>query len=87
MDYPANALAGFGGAVGVSNLKEARVGTNLVWTPLKGFDIGAEFMYALLNQMPPVGLAPDPVLAATGLSAFKPATSQYSGHPRIQRAF
>jgi hypothetical protein len=37
MHYPADALAGFGGAVGVSNLKEARVGTNLVWTPLKGF--------------------------------------------------
>ena len=38
--YPAGALAGFGGAVGVSNLKETRVGINLVWTPLEGFDIG-----------------------------------------------
>jgi hypothetical protein len=40
LHYPAGALAGFGGAVGVSNLKETRVGTNLVWTPLEGFDIG-----------------------------------------------
>ncbi len=32
--YPANALAGFGGAVGVSNLKETRIGTNR-WTPLR----------------------------------------------------
>jgi hypothetical protein len=85
--YPAGALAGFGGAVGVSNLKETRVGTNLVWTPLEGFDIGAEFMYALLNQTRPVGLAPDAVLTATGLPAFKPATSQYSTRLRIQRAF
>jgi len=63
------------------------VGTNLVWTPLAGFDIGAEFMYALLNQTRPVGLAPDAVLTATGLPAFKPATSQYSTRLRIQRAF
>ncbi len=57
--YPANALAGFGGAVGVSNLKEARIGTNLVWTPLRGFVIGAEFMYEHLNETRPAGLAPD----------------------------
>jgi Porin subfamily len=87
LHYPADALAGFGGAVGVSNLKETRVGANLVWTPLKGFDIGAELMYALLNQTRPVGLAPDAVLTAIGLSAFKPATSQYSTRLRIQRAF
>jgi hypothetical protein len=31
--YIAGALAGVGGAVGVSNLKETRVGSNLVWTP------------------------------------------------------
>ncbi|MGB6175872.1 MAG: porin, partial [Methylocella sp.] len=58
--YPANALNGFGGAAGVSNLKEARIGSNLVWPPLKGFDIGAEFMYVHLNQPRPAGLAPDP---------------------------
>jgi hypothetical protein len=48
--YPAGALAGFGGAVGVSNLKEARIGTNLVWTPLEGFDIGAEFMRSSIRR-------------------------------------
>ncbi|MFZ0507437.1 MAG: hypothetical protein WBD65_14505 [Methylocella sp.] len=31
--------------------------------------------------------APDAVLTATGLPAFKPATSQYSTRLRIQRAF
>lgn len=85
--YPTNALAGFGGAVGVSNLKEARVGTNLVWSPLKGFDLGAEFMYVHLNQTRPVGLASDSTLTAAGLPAFQPNTNVYEGRLRIQRAF
>ncbi|HEV7909537.1 MAG TPA: porin, partial [Methylocella sp.] len=85
--YPAHALAGFGGAVGVSNLKEARIGTNLVWTPLRGFDIGAEFMYVHLNETRPVGLAPDKTLTATGLPAFQSNNNQYEGRLRIQRAF
>jgi hypothetical protein len=87
LHYPAGALAGFGGAVGVSNLKETRVGANLVWTPLKGFDIGAEFMYVHLNETRPVGLAPDSTLTATGLPAFEPNNNQYEGRLRIQRAF
>ncbi|MCI0735860.1 MAG: porin [Beijerinckiaceae bacterium] len=85
--YPASALAGIGGGVGVSNLKETRVGSNLVWTPLRGFDIGAEFMYVHLNQTRPTGLAPDPVLTARGLPAFHPNTDVYEGRLRVQRAF
>jgi Porin subfamily len=84
---PTDPLNGFGGAVGVSNLKEARIGTNLVWTPLKGFDIGAEFMYAHLNETRPVGLAPDSTLTAAGLPAFQSNKTQYEGRLRIQRAF
>ena len=60
--YPGDALAGFGGAVGISNIKEGRVGTNLVWTPLKGFDIGAEFSYVHVYQTRPAGLASNAVL-------------------------
>jgi hypothetical protein len=88
--YPANALNGFGGAVGVSNLKEGRVGTNLVWTPIKNFDIGAEFMYVHLNETRPVGLAPNSgagSLTAAGLPAFQPNNNQYEGRLRVQRAF
>ncbi|MGA9488336.1 MAG: porin [Methylocella sp.] len=85
--YPADALNGFGGAVGVSNLKEGRVGTNLVWTPLKGFDIGAEFTYVHLNETRPVGLAPNSVLNANGLPAFQSNNNQYEGRLRVQRAF
>ena len=85
--FPGDALAGFGGAVGVSNLKEGRVGTNLVWTPLKGFDIGAEFSYVHLNQSRPAGLASDAVLNAAGLPSFQANTNQYEGRLRVQRAF
>ena len=85
--YSGDALAGFGGAVGISNIKEGRIGTNLVWTPLKGFDIGAEFMYVHLNQMRPAGLAPDAELNAAGLPSFQANTNQYEGRLRVQRAF
>jgi hypothetical protein len=85
--YSGDALAGFGGAVGISNIKEGRIGTNLVWTPLKGFDIGAEFMYVHLNQTRPAGLAPDAVLNAAGLPSFQADTNQYEGRLRVQRAF
>src|SRR5208337_2611204 len=77
--YSGDALAGFGGGVGISNIKEGRIGTNLVWTPLKGFDIGAEFMYVHLNQTRPAGLAPDAVLNAAGLPSFQANTNQYEG--------
>ena len=87
VNYPGDALAGFGGGVGISNIKEARVGSNLVWTPLKGFDIGAEFMYVHVNQTRPAALAPDFVLNAAGLPSFQPNTNQYEGRLRVQRAF
>ncbi len=86
VNYPGDALAGFGGGVGISNIKEAR-GSNLVWTPLKGFDIGAEFMYVHVNQTRPAALAPDFVLNAAGLPSFQPNTNQYEGRLRVQRAF
>jgi hypothetical protein len=85
--FPGDALAGFGGAVGVSNIKEGRIGTNLVWTPLKGFDIGAEFSYVHEYQTRPAGLASNTVLEAAGLPAFQSNTNQYEGRLRIQRAF
>jgi hypothetical protein len=39
-----------------------------------------------LNQIRPVGLAPDGVLTATGLPTFQPNNNQYEGRLRIQRA-
>jgi hypothetical protein len=87
INYSNNALAGFGGAVGVSNLKTGRAGANLVWTPIKGFDIGAEFMYVNVTTTRPAGLAPDAVLKSVGLPGYKGTENEYEGRVRIQRAF
>ena len=85
--FPGNALVPLLGAVGVSNIKEARIGTNLVWTPVKGFDIGGEFMFVHSNQTRPAGLAADATLVATGLPAFRSNNNNYEGRLRVQRAF
>jgi hypothetical protein len=92
-----NAVAGFSGfgvtvnngfgAVGTPNLIEARIGTNLVWTPIKGFDIGTEVMYIHLNETRPVGLASDATLAAAGLPTWKSNQDQVEGRVRVHRAF
>jgi hypothetical protein len=87
INYSNNAIAGYGGAVGVSNLKTARIGTNLVWTPVKGFDIGAEFMYVKVSQTRPVGLASDATIIAKGVPAWQGSENQYEGRVRVQRAF
>jgi hypothetical protein len=87
INYSNNALAGYGGAVGVSNLSTARVGTNLVWTPIKGFDIGAEFMYVNVSQSRPVGLASDTAIQSKGLPGWQGSLNQYEGRIRVQRAF
>jgi hypothetical protein len=87
INYSGNALAGYGGAVGVSNLKLTRVGTNLIWTPIKGFDIGGEFLYVNTNETRPAGLASDTVLRAQGLPGFKGSNNEYEGRIRVQRAF
>jgi hypothetical protein len=80
------AATGFG-AVGVTNPKEGRLGTNLVWTPIKGFDIGGELIWIHLTQSRPVGLASDATLLANGLPAFKASADQGEARIRVQRAF
>jgi hypothetical protein len=87
VNYSQNALNGFGGAVGVTNLKTSRLGTNLVWTPIKGFDIGTEFMWVNVTQNRPAGLAPDFVLKSIGLPSWRGSNNEYEGRVRVQRAF
>ena len=48
-----------GNVLGIPNYKEVRAGANLVWTPVIGFDIGAEFMYTRGITDKPFGLAND----------------------------
>ena len=100
--YPINpqAFANLGGAAlpglagsgalftsGINNFREARIGTNLVWTPIKNFDIGAEITYARYMSPRQFGLAPDFILRSVGLPAYQGTTSQYLGAIRMIRAF
>ncbi|MEA2834228.1 MAG: hypothetical protein QOG66_2430 [Methylobacteriaceae bacterium] len=73
--------------LGVPNYKEIRAGTNLVWTPVTGFDIGAEFMYTRGITDKPFGLTNDLVLATLGLPRFQSTSNVYEGRLRVQRAF
>jgi len=82
--YPGDALAGIGGPVGISNPKDGRVGTNLGWMPLRGFDIGAEFMYVHLNQAQPAGRAPDAPLNAGGSPPLPSNTNQSEAEGRLR---
>ena len=81
------AAYGVAGTQGITNFRDVRVGTNLVWTPIKNFDIGAEFTYIRYMTDRPFGLAPDAVLSAYGLPKWAGTTSQYIGAIRMIRAF
>ena len=74
------------GSIGVGNVREFRVGSNLVWTPIKNFDIGVEGMYMRLHQDTPLGLT---TVSATGVAApnFTNNINQFEGRLRVQRAF
>jgi len=87
VDYSSNALGGLGGGAGIPNITDGRVGTGLMWMPFKNFDIGAESMYAHLNQTRPTGPAPDFTFSAAGIPALQVNTNQYEGRLRVQRAF
>ena len=73
--------------LGVPNYTEARAGANIVWTPVTGFDIGAEFMYTRGITDKPFGLANDLNLVVLGLPRFSSTSNVYEGRLRVQRAF
>jgi hypothetical protein len=76
-----------GTTLGVPNYREYRIGTNLIWTPVKGFDIGAEFMYQRGLTDKPAGFTNDYLLAVAGLPRFQSTSNVYEGRLRVQRAF
>lgn len=86
--YSPSAIADFGGGVGAVNTTEYRIGSNLVWTPIKNFDLGGELMYLRDNHHSrPVGLAPDIALWSVGLPSWKGANATVEGRLRLQRSF
>jgi hypothetical protein len=88
ISYSNAALLGIGNGIGALNTDEYRVGTNLVWTPVKNFDIGGEIMYLRDNHHNrPAGLAVDPALWAVGQPGWKGVNSTVEGRLRVQRSF
>jgi hypothetical protein len=82
------AIAALGSGIGAVNTDEYRLGSNLVWTPVKNFDIGAEVMYLRDNHHSrPMGLAPDYALWAAGLPSWKGSNGTLEGRLRVQRSF
>lgn len=86
--YSAASLAGLGNGIGAVNTDEYRVGSNLIWTPVKNFDIGAEVTYLRDNHLNrPIGLASNAALWAVGLPSWKGVNSTVEGRLRVQRSF
>jgi hypothetical protein len=75
------------GSVGQTNYHESRLGTNLVWTPVKNFDLGVEGTWIHSWSARPFGLAPDFSLNALGLPSYKATTDAFYGKLRAIRAF
>ncbi len=82
-----DASTAIGSVAGGSNLKEARIEQNLFRSPLRGFDIGADYMYAHLSQARPAAPAMDSGVTAGGLPGFGPNPDAYEGRLRVQHGF
>lgn len=74
------------GGAGSSNLAEKPAETGFARSPVKGFDIGAEYMYAHLSQARPDNPARDSFFARRGLPAFSANLPGYGGRLRLPGA-
>ena len=83
----AAALGSTNFGVGVTNYKEYGIATGLMWTPVKGFELGTEFTWQHGITSRPVGLASDATLLALGMPAFKSQSDLYRLRIRGTRAF
>ncbi len=70
---------------GLGNASEYRIGTDLVWSPVKDFDIGIELLYSRLNQT----LAGTGTIAVPTLNGVvvKTNPSAFEARLRLQRDF
>ncbi len=75
---------------GLSRAKVLSLGTNVIWSPVRGFDIGLELSYARLNQRLTGlnGAAPTPVAAFVPAGAgFKVKSDVFGARMRVERTF
>ena len=87
-DIPSAAYAAGGGNVPGNNLRNANywtIGSNVIWSPIKGLDIGAEVNYLQINS--DQGRLNGNVAKATAVGATYSESSAVVGRLRIQRDF
>ena len=87
-DIPSQAYAAGGGAVAANSLRNANywtVGTNVIWSPVKGLDIGAEINYLQINS--DQGKLNSNQAKDTAVGALYSESSAVVGRIRIQRDF
>jgi hypothetical protein len=77
-----------GTVTGVVDFTEYRIGTNTIWTPVSGLQIGAEVLY---TRVDPRGRVAVPITTVAGEAAglFKPTSSNdiWEARLRVQRDF
>ncbi len=78
--------SGSAAAAGSTSVNGALIAPSLFQSPLRGFDIGAEYMYARVSETRPAGAAINSA-TASGLPAFSPSTGVYDGRLRVQRGY
>jgi Porin subfamily len=81
VETPVNALTGARPAGALTDSTEFRVGTNVIWSPVPGFDIGVEVLYARID---PKGRVVD---VNKNNGATKGSDDAFEARLRIQRDF
>lgn len=77
--------AGYYANTSLSDLKEFKVGTNLIWSPVRDLDIGVEVLYTRLDPKGRYIDSSKPV--GTGVVYTKGSEDFWEGRVRIQRDF
>ena len=83
---------------GLSTARQLSLGTNVIWSPVAGFDIGLELTYARLQQNFNFGVAGGAVNAASAAAVvaacavpangcFKASSNVFSARMRVERTF
>ncbi len=72
---------------GLGSASEYRVGSQLIWSPVRHFDIGIEAVYARLNQTVASVPGTTPTSLVTSVGTIKPNNNAIEARLRLQRDF
>jgi hypothetical protein len=80
----ASALAPAGFRVGLTDFNELRLGSNVIWSPVSGLDLGLEVIYAKLDPRGRV-FVPSAIAGVPG--TVESSSHAWEGRLRVQRDF